>query len=49
MWIQNKLRSFKAEFIDALTWAEQLLGDKAFKQYKIGDENKHEDIGTQSI
>ena len=45
-WYQDadpqQIVQFRSEFIDALTWVEQLLGDKAFKQYKIGDENKHE-------
>jgi hypothetical protein len=39
---ENILSIFRGEFINATTWVERIFGDKALKQYKIGDENKFE-------
>lgn len=39
---QKELSRFRSEFLNALSWVDKIFGDKAFKQYKIGDENKHE-------
>ena len=39
---EQQLSSFRSEFIGAIVWVDRIFGDKAFKQYKMGDENKNE-------
>lgn len=38
----STLSAFESELISALDWVERVFGDKAFKQYKSGDEKKYE-------
>ncbi|MBI4297672.1 MAG: hypothetical protein HY676_03995 [Chloroflexi bacterium] len=39
---EQQLSRFRSEFREAIVWTDRIFGDKAFKQYKIGDENKNE-------
>lgn len=39
---EQLLSRFRLEFTEAILWVERIFGDKAFKQYKMGDENNHE-------
>jgi len=39
---EQQLSRFRSEFTEAIMWVDRIFGDKAFKQYKVGDENKYE-------